>query len=92
MKNFNIKLRLKNPLFIASLMMSILVPIMSYMGIEVKDITSWQTLGNILMEAIKNPYVLGMVIVSIYNSCIDFTTKGLMDSEIVMNKTNIKDK
>lgn len=91
MKNFNIKLRLKNPLFIASVVMSILTPILGYMGITVQDVTSWKALGDILMQAIANPYVLGLVVVSLYNTCIDFTTKGLMDSELVMNKTNVKD-
>lgn len=92
MKNFNIKIRLKNPLFIASIIMSVLLPILGYMGMEISDITSWQTLGNILMNAIKNPYVLGMVVVSIYNSCIDFTTEGIKDSNLVLQKSSVKDK
>lgn len=88
----NLKIRLKNPLFIASIVMSVLTPILTYMGITVQDITTWKALGDILLQAIMNPYVLGLVVVSLYNSCIDFTTPGLKDSQRVLEKSNIDDK
>lgn len=91
-KKINFKLRLKNPLFIASIIMSVLIPIVGYMGIGIENITSWQKLGEVIFEAVKNPYVLGIVTISVYNCCIDFTTKGLSDSEIVLKKSSFKDK
>ena len=90
-KKMNLKVRLSNPLFIASIVMSILTPILMYMGITVQDITSWKVLGDILLQAIANPYVLGLVVVSLYNTCVDFTTPGLKDSQKVLEKNDIND-
>ena len=76
----NWKVRFKNPVFIAQLVMSVLLPILTYMGLTVEDLTSWQMLGNALFEAIKNPYVLGLVVVSVWNALNDPTTSGISDS------------
>lgn len=82
----NWKIRFKNPMFIAQLVMSILLPIIGYFGMEVKDITTWEALGTLLVNALSNPYVLGLIIVSVYNAIVDPTTKGIKDSEHAMNK------
>lgn len=82
----NWKVRFKNPMFIAQLVMSILLPIVGYFGMEVKDLTSWKTLGDLLLNALSNPYVLGLIGISVYNAVIDPTTKGVKDSEHAMNK------
>ena len=87
----NLKVRLSDPLFIASVVMSILTPILGYLGITIENITTWKALGDILIQAIANPYVLGLVVVSLYNTCIDFTTPGLKDSQRVLEKNNIND-
>ena len=87
----NLKVRLQNPVFIAQIVMSILVPILGYAGLTVADLTTWKTLGDILIQAMANPYVLGLVVVSLYNTCIDFTTPGLKDSQKVLEKNNIND-
>ena len=77
----NLKVRFKNPVFIAQLVLSILLPILTYMGLTVEDMTSWAVLGNALFEAVKNPYVLGLVIVSVWNALNDPTTAGVSDSK-----------
>ena len=74
------KVRFSNPIFIAQIIMSVLLPILTYMGLTVQDLTSWSMLGNALLEAIKNPYVLGLVVVSVWNAINDPTTKGIGDS------------
>jgi len=76
----NWKVRLKNPNFIAQLVLAVLVPILAYMGLTLDSLTSWTTLGSVLLNAISNPYVLGLVAVSVYNSLTDPTTSGLGDS------------
>lgn len=81
MNKLNWKVRLKNPVFVAQLVMSILLPILTYMGLTVEDMTTWAALGNALFEAIKNPYVLGLVVVSAFNAINDPTTSGITDSE-----------
>lgn len=77
----NLKVRFKNPVFIAQLLLSVLLPILTYMGLTVEDMTSWAVLGNALFEAVKNPYVLGLVIVSVWNALNDPTTAGVSDSK-----------
>lgn len=82
----NWKVRFKNPLFIAQLGMSILVPILAYAGLTVQDLTTWKALGDLLLGAFSNPYVLGLVAISVYNAILDPTTRGLNDSLNVLNR------
>lgn len=80
----NWKVRFKNPQFIAQLIVSIFVPILAYLGIAAEDLTTWATVGEVLLEAISNPYVLGLVVVSVYNSINDPTVSGLSDSRTAL--------
>lgn len=82
----NWKVRFKNPLFVAQLGMSVLVPILAYAGLTVQDLTTWKALGDLLLSAFSNPYVLGLVAISVYNAVLDPTTKGLNDSLNVLNR------
>lgn len=86
----NLKVRFKNPVFIAQLVMSVLLPILTYMGLTVEDLTTWQVLGETLLQALTNPYVLGLVIVSVWNALNDPTTKGVSDSENALTYTEPK--
>lgn len=86
----NLKLRLKNPMFIAQIFMSVLVPILGYAGLTVQDLTTWKALLDLFVNAISNPYCLGLMVVSVYNAIIDPTTKGISDSEVVMQKKSLK--
>ena len=86
----NLKVRFKNPVFIFSLILSILTPILAYLGITVENITTWAKLGEILLNAVSNPYVLGLVIINVYNTLIDPTTKGVKDSENALTYTEPK--
>jgi phi LC3 family holin len=76
----NWKVRFKNPVFISQLIMSVIFPIVGYVGINVSDITSWGMLGNLLIQAASNPYILAVVAVSVYNAITDPTTRGVGDS------------
>ena len=76
----NLKVRFKNPVFIAQLILAILTPILAYAGLTLQDLTSWQALGEILLGAISNPYVLGLIVVSVWNALNDPTTAGITDS------------
>lgn len=76
----NLKVRFKNPVFIAQLVLAILTPILAYAGLTAQDLTTWKALGDLLVGAISNPYVLSLVVVSIWNALNDPTTKGISDS------------
>ena len=86
----NWKVRIKNPYFWIQIGIAILMPILAYMGLSVEDLTSWGKLGEILLSAISNPYVIGLVAVSVFNAIQDPTTKGLSDSEKAMTYTEPK--
>lgn len=77
----NWKVRFKNPQFIAQIVMAIAVPVLAYAGLNYEDLTSWGVLGDLLLQAISNPYVLGMIAVSVYNAVNDPTVAGLSDSK-----------
>ncbi len=76
----NWKARFKNPHFIAQLILAIGAPILAYMGLTAQDLTSWGAVFKLVQEALSNPYVLGLVVVSIYNALLDPTVKGISDS------------
>lgn len=76
----NLKCRFKNPVFIAQIVLSVLTPVVGYAGIRFEDLTSWPMLGEILLQAISNPYVLVLVVVSVWNAVNDPTTSGVADS------------
>lgn len=89
----NLKVRFKNPVFIAQLILAILTPILAYAGLTVQDLTSWQALGEVLLGAISNPYVLGLIVVSVWNALNDPTTAGITDSAqaLTYNKPKAKE-
>lgn len=86
----NLKVRFKNPVFIAQLVMAVLLPILTYFGLTVQDLNSWSVLGKTLLEAVSNPYVIVTVIVSVWNAVNDPTTKGVSDSTRAMTYTEPK--
>ncbi len=77
----NWKIRLKNPMFIAQLVLSVIMPILAYLGLTAEDLSSWAKLGEVLIKAVSSPYILGLVLVSVYNAITDPTTTGFTDSK-----------
>lgn len=86
----NLKVRFKNPVFIAQLVMAIILPILTYFGLTVQDLNSWSVLGKTLLDAVSNPYVIATVIVSVWNAVNDPTTSGVTDSKTAMTYTKPK--
>lgn len=80
----NIKVRIKNWSFWVSLFISIAAPILAYFGLTAADLTTWPAVWNLFVDAISNPYVVGLVVVSVYNTLVDPTTKGIKDSKRAM--------
>ncbi|MBN6887456.1 phi LC3 family holin [Cytobacillus horneckiae] len=78
----NWKIRFKNPLFISQLLLSFIVPILGYFGLTAQDITTWASLFSLVVDAFSNPYVVVLVIISVWNAVTDPTTKGIQDSSL----------
>ena len=83
----NLKVRMKNWSFWVSIAISIVAPILAYSGLTAADITTWASLWGLIVDAIKNPYVVSLVLVSVYNTLVDPTTKGIKDSARAMGYT-----
>lgn len=80
----NWRVRAKNPVFWCQILLAVLTPVLAYAGLTAEDLVSWSVLGGLLLEAVKNPYVLGLVVVSVWNAVNDPTTAGLSDSSRAM--------
>ena len=86
----NWKVRVNNPLWWVQIALSIITPILAYAGINASDVTTWAALGNLLLGAVSNPYVLALVGVSVWNACNDPTVRGLSDSSLALTYTKPK--
>lgn len=80
MCNINWTVRMRNPLWWAEVIASIVLPLIVGVGFAWEDMTSWQTLGSVLLRAIQNPVVVVSMIVSLWNAINDPTTAGVGDS------------
>lgn len=87
----NWRVRARNPLFWAQIVLAVGTPVLAYAGLSASDITSWSTLWQIVLDALSNPYVLGLVAVSVFNAINDPTVRRLSDSRRVMTYENPKE-
>lgn len=86
----NWKVRFNNPIFVVQVLGSVFVPILVYFGLELDDLTSWAVLGDVLLRAVENPFVVGTALFSLWNAINDPTTKGLGDSATALTYTKPK--
>lgn len=84
MSKINWKVRLKSPQFWLGLIGTIMSPILAYLGLAYTDLTTWDSLGNVFMQFIQNPYLIGTVVLAVLSFIgvlTDPTTKGMKDSQ-----------
>lgn len=81
----NWKVRFKNPVWWAQMVLAIFTPILAYAGLTAQDMTTWGAVWDLLSQAVTNPYVLCLVVVSVWNAVNDPTTKGVTDSTLAMS-------
>lgn len=79
--DINWQVRIHNPVWWAQVFLAIASPILAYYGINFKDFTTWKSVFNTLLNALKNPYVLGLIAINVINTINDPTTKGFSDSQ-----------
>lgn len=80
MAKINWKVRFKNPVFVANILLAIILPILAHLGMNWEDMTTWAALGGALVSAVKNPVIVVAVVVSVWNAVNDPTTAGISDS------------
>lgn len=76
---------MKNPVWWAEIACAVILPVLAYFGVCWEEMTSWGTLGGLILEAAKNPVVVAAVVVSVFNALTDPTTAGLADSDRAMS-------
>lgn len=77
----NLKARLKNPVFLGQLLLSVAAPVGLYYGVSGQDVTTWRTLYDLILAALSNPFVLFTIAVSVWAAVNDPLTKGVIDSQ-----------
>ena len=86
----NWKIRLKNPVFVAQLACAVVMPLITGMGYEWSQMTTWATLGEVIAAALGNPVVVVAMVVSVFNLITDPTTSGISDSKSALERTEVK--
>lgn len=80
----NWKVRFNNPVFWRNIIISIIAPILTYMGVSWESMTTWYALWGLFVQAISNPVIVVAVVCSVWNAINDPTTYGDSDSAIAM--------
>lgn len=80
----NWKVRIKNPVFWFNVLIAVCVPVLAYYGLTVEDMTSWEKVGEVIVAAFQNPFVIGTMAVGLWNAINDPTTAGVTDSRRAM--------
>lgn len=86
----NWKVRKNNPQFWITLGLSIITPLFAYYGITGADLTTWNSVYTLIVDAVSNPYVLSLIGVSTYNAILDPTTANIGDSNQALKYTKPK--
>lgn len=81
----------KNATFIIRTIISLVIPILTYMGIKETDLTSWEMVVNLFQSFITNPYLIFLTIINFINLIPDPTTTGISDSDYAMTKETPKE-
>ena len=79
--NINWKVRWKNVIFVIQIIIAAILPVIAYMGLTLEDFSSWPMVWETFLNAIKNPYIVGLFIFNVWCAINDPTTHGIKDSE-----------
>ena len=83
----NWRVRARSPQFWTGLAGVIASPVLAYLGVGYEDLTTWQSVGDVLGQFLHNPYLIGtvcMAALSFLGVLTDPTTKGIGDSPRAM--------
>lgn len=72
----NLKVRIKNPYF----WIGLIGVILTAMGISPEMLTSWSILWQSIIDLVRNPFMIGSVILAVMGVLVDPTTFGIKDS------------
>ena len=55
--NWKVRFNKENILFIAQVIISVVVPILTYFGLQASDLTTWSKVWETFVQAVSNPSV-----------------------------------
>ena len=91
----NWKVRMQSPSWWLGIAGIVASPVLAYLGLAYSDLTTWSSVGNVFVQFVGNPYLIGTVIVAVLGAIgvtADPTTKGLGDSARAMTYTKPSEK
>ncbi len=80
----NLKVRIKNPVFWAQIVVCAFATALAYAGLTAADMTTWAGVGQVITGAVSNPYCLFLIASNLWSAINDPTTSGLSDSARAM--------
>lgn len=83
----NWEVRFRNPMWWTQVIAGIFLPILAYYGLKWEDMTSWNAIWDILIQAIQNPVVMIAALTNLWSAITDPTTNGMGDSKLAMTYT-----
>ena len=83
--NWKVRFNKKNVAFLARFAIAILMPVLAYQNLKLEDLTTFDTLGKLVIALISNPYLIGLTFVNAFNLIPDPTTAGFGDSTQALN-------
>lgn len=88
--NWKVRFSKDNIMFIVRFVGALAIPVLAYLGLELKDLTSWDMVLDVLVNFISNPYLVILTVINALNMTIDPTTKGITDSDKALQYTEPK--
>lgn len=79
--NWKVRFNKENRTFVLRFALALVLPVLTYLGLKFEDLTTWGGVGNVLVQFISNPFLVGLTLVNALNMIPDPTTSGLGDSE-----------
>lgn len=89
--NINWRVRFKNPVFWVQILGSIALPVLAYYGLTYEDFTTWGAVVETLVDAFKNPFVVGTMVWAAWSAINDPNVAGLRDSRKALTYDKPKD-
>lgn len=89
--NWKVRFNKKNVAFLARFAIAILMPVLAYQNLKLEDLTTFDTLGKLVIALISNPYLIGLTFVNAFNLIPDPTTSGFGDSAQALEYTDPKE-
>lgn len=89
--NWKVRFNKKNVAFLARFAIAILMPVLAYQNLKLEDLTTFDTLGKLVVALISNPYLIGLTFVNAFNLIPDPTTAGFGDSAQALEYTAPKE-